>query len=131
MRPVARQGKVRIRPREELLHRESGQIEVVPRPHLYGEQLSQGRAREEPAGELAVDGANGPAEERRKPILAEPFVIRFNLHRTPRAPLTLPVILGARFPAGVVKLDDAALDAGRLTVCDAPLVAISPLPARN
>ena len=65
------------------------------------------------------------------PILAEPFVIRFNLHRTPRASLTLPVALGAPFPVGVVKLDEAAVDTGRLTVCDAPLVAISPLPAQH
>src|SRR5262249_34441908 len=51
------------------------------------------------------------------PILAEPFVIRLNLHRTPRAPLTLPVILGHPFPKGVVELDAGADDAGRLTVC--------------
>ncbi|HJZ75796.1 MAG TPA: hypothetical protein VKE51_28880 [Vicinamibacterales bacterium] len=65
------------------------------------------------------------------PILGEPFVIRFNLHRTPRAPLTLPVILGGRFPIGVVKLDEDADDAGRLTVCDAPRVALSTLPPQD
>jgi len=65
------------------------------------------------------------------PLLGEPFVVRFNLHRTPRAPLALPVILGAPFPIGVVKLEEDADDIGRLTVCDAPPVALSTLPLRN
>jgi hypothetical protein len=65
------------------------------------------------------------------PVFAEPFVIRFNLHRTPRAPLALPVSLGARFPSGLVKLDERALDVGRLTICDAPPIATSPLRQRN
>jgi len=65
------------------------------------------------------------------PILAEPFVIRLNLHRTPRAPLALPVILGDRFPTGVVKRGEGADDGGQLTVCDAPRVALSTLPSRN
>jgi hypothetical protein len=65
------------------------------------------------------------------PLLAEAFVIRFNLHRTPRAPLTLPVALGAAFPIGVTKLEEGAVDEGRLTVCDAPRVELSTLPPRN
>ena len=65
------------------------------------------------------------------PLLAEPFVVRLNLHRTPRAPLALPVILGDRFPTGVVKLDASADDTGRLTVCDAPRVALSTLPGQH
>jgi hypothetical protein len=62
------------------------------------------------------------------PLLAEPFVIRLNLHRTPRSPLTLPVLLGASFPIGVVRLEEGADGVGRLTVCDAPPVALSTLP---
>jgi hypothetical protein len=62
------------------------------------------------------------------PILAEPFVVRLNLHRTPRAPLGLPVVLGASFDIGLVKLEEGAADTGRLTVCDAPRVALSTLP---
>jgi hypothetical protein len=61
------------------------------------------------------------------PVLAEPFVIRLILHRTPRAPLALAVTLGASFPIGVAKLQPGAADVGHLQVCDAPAIAISPL----
>ena len=62
------------------------------------------------------------------PLLSQTFVVRLNLHRTPRAPLVLPVLLGAHFPVGVVKLDEDAVEAGRMTVCDAPLVQVAALP---
>src|SRR5262249_18310921 len=70
------------------------------------------------------------------PILAEPFVVRLNLHRRPRAPLALAVRLGAQFPVGVVKLDERTLDDSadeteRLTVCDAPPIPVAMLPAQN
>jgi hypothetical protein len=65
------------------------------------------------------------------PVLAAPFVIRLTLHRTPRAPLALPVMLGGRFPAGVAKLEPGGADAGHLTLCDAPAVPISPLMDRE
>ena len=61
-------------------------------------------------------------------VLAEPFVIRLTLHRTPRAPLALAVVLGATFPIGVAKLEPGGANVGHLTVCDAPAVPISPLP---
>jgi hypothetical protein len=60
-------------------------------------------------------------------VLAEPFVVRLTLHRTPRAPLALPVVLAASFPIGVAKLERAGADAGHLMVCDAPAVSISSL----
>ena len=62
------------------------------------------------------------------PVLAEPFVIRLILHRTPRAPLALAVTLGASFPIGAAKLQRGAADVGHLTVCDAPAIPISALP---
>jgi hypothetical protein len=65
------------------------------------------------------------------PVLAEPFVIRLTLHRTPRAPLALAVVLGASFPVGVAKLERGGADVGHLTVCDAPAVPISPLSHRE
>ena len=65
------------------------------------------------------------------PVLAEPFIIRLTLHRTPRAPLALAVTLGASFPIGVAKLQQRAADVGHLTVCDAPAVPISPLSPRE
>jgi len=43
----------------------------------------------------------------------------------------LPVVRAAPFPIGVTKLEEGAVDAGRLTVCDAPLVALSTLPPPN
>jgi hypothetical protein len=64
------------------------------------------------------------------PVLAEPFVLRLTLHRTPRAPLALAVVLGASFPIGVAKLEPGAAAAGQLRVCDAPAVRISPLPGQ-
>ncbi len=64
------------------------------------------------------------------PVLAEPFIIRLTLHRTPRAPLALAVTLGASFPIGVAKLERGGADVGHLTVCDAPAVPISPLVGR-
>jgi hypothetical protein len=59
--------------------------------------------------------------------LAEPFVVRLTLHRTPRAPLALAVALGASFPFGVARLEQDPADRGQLTVCDAPPVEIRPL----
>src|SRR4051812_5912713 len=59
------------------------------------------------------------------PLLGEPFVVRLNLHRTPRAPLALPVILGGSFPVGATRLDPAAVNVGHLTICDAPAIAVS------
>jgi hypothetical protein len=58
--------------------------------------------------------------------LAEPFVIRLTIHRTPRAPLALPIALGGSFPFGVAKLDGGA-DAAPLTICEAPPAEIAPL----
>jgi hypothetical protein len=65
------------------------------------------------------------------PVFLEPFVIRFSVHRTPRAPLALAVSLGTHFPVGLVKLEDRARDVGRLMICDAPPTPTSPLPPRN
>ena len=59
------------------------------------------------------------------PLLDEPFVLRLNLHRTPRAPLVLPVLLGGLFPVGATRLDPEAVNVGHLTVCDAPAIAVS------
>ena len=59
------------------------------------------------------------------PLLDQPFVVRLNLHRTPRAPLALPVILGDAFPVGATRLDPNAAAVGHLTVCDAPAIAVS------
>ena len=84
-----------------------------------------------------VPSARLRAEERdvglphEHPVLAEPFVVRLTLHRTPRAPLALAVTLGASFPVGVVKLQEGAEDVGHLTVCDAPAVPISRLSRRE
>ena len=64
---------------------------------------------------------------REHPVLAEPFVTRLILHRTPRAPLALAVVLGGSFPIGVAKLQRGAADVGQLTICEAPAVAISTL----
>jgi hypothetical protein len=59
------------------------------------------------------------------PLLDQPFVLRLNLHRTPRAPLVLPVVLGGSFPVGATRLDPDAANVGHLTVCDAPAIAVS------
>lgn len=61
------------------------------------------------------------------PVLAQPFVIRLTLHRTPRAPLALAVLLGHSFPIGVAKLERGGADAGHFRICEAPAVSISPL----
>jgi hypothetical protein len=65
------------------------------------------------------------------PVLADPFVIRLTLHRTPRAPRALAAALGAPFPRGVARLDPDATHAGTLVVCDAPAVDVTPLPSRE
>jgi hypothetical protein len=65
------------------------------------------------------------------PLLAEPFILRLTLHRTPRAPLALAVTLGASYPIGVAKLERASTESGHLTVCDAPAVPISALTHRG
>ena len=59
--------------------------------------------------------------------LAQPFVVRLELHRTPRAPLALAVALGAPFPLGVGKLERDSVEAGHFTICDAPAIQIAPL----
>ena len=59
------------------------------------------------------------------PLLDQPFVLRLNLHRTPRAPLALPVVLGGSFPVGAARLAPDAANVGHLTVCDAPAIAVS------
>jgi hypothetical protein len=59
------------------------------------------------------------------PLLDQPFVVRLNLHRTPRAPLVLPVVLGGSFPVGATRLAPDAANVGHLTVCDAPAIAVS------
>ena len=58
-------------------------------------------------------------------VFVAPYVTRLTLHRTPRAPLTLGVLLGASRPLGVAKgayFDQAG--SPRLTVCEAPPVKI-------
>ena len=65
------------------------------------------------------------------PLLAEPFILRLTLHRTPRAPRVLAVTLGASFSTGVAKLERGRVEAGHLMVCDAPPVPISPLTHRG
>jgi hypothetical protein len=64
------------------------------------------------------------------PVLAAPFVVRLMLHRTPRAPLALPVTLGTGFPMAVAKLQSESVGAGALRLCDAPVVDIAPLGQR-
>ena len=59
-------------------------------------------------------------------VLAQPFVVRLTLHRTPRAPLALAVTLGAAFPIGVAKLESDHANVGHLRICEAPSVAVSP-----
>lgn len=66
-----------------------------------------------------------------EPVLDEPFVIRLILHRTPHAPRGLAAALGSPFPTGLAKLDAESTHTGRLTVCDAPAVRVSALPARE
>jgi hypothetical protein len=63
------------------------------------------------------------------PILSAPFVARVRLHRTPRAPLTLPVLLGRGFTQGIARLTAPTTD-GRLTLCDAPKISIAPIASR-
>ncbi len=58
------------------------------------------------------------------PVFAESFVTRLTLHRTPRAPLTLAVLLGASFPASVGKGLYPGPGAAHLTICEAPPVRI-------
>jgi hypothetical protein len=78
---------------------------------------------------MAETGATGLPSGH--PLLAQPFILRLTLHRTPRAPLALAVTLGAPFPIGVAKLERDRTEAGQLTVCDAPAVPISPLTHRG
>jgi hypothetical protein len=89
---------------------------------------------EQPAGartERVVEEARDVGLPADHPLLAEPFLLRLTLHRTPRAPLALAVVLGAPFPIGVTKLEAGAANVGRLTLCDAPAVRIVPLPRSN
>lgn len=64
-----------------------------------------------------------------QPVLAAPFVARLRLHRTPRAPLTLAVLLGRGFTQGVAQLAVPASE-GRLSLCDAPKISIAPIGSR-
>ena len=52
------------------------------------------------------------------PILGAPFVARLRLHRTPRAPLALAVVLGRVFTQA--SRTDLAHDRNPLSLCDAP-----------
>jgi hypothetical protein len=61
-----------------------------------------------------------------QPVLAAPFVMQLELWRTPRAPLALPVVLGAPFTVGVGKLERDTPPAGTLQLCDAPAVEAVP-----
>ncbi len=61
------------------------------------------------------------------PVLAEPFVLRLTVHRTPRAPLALAVTLNAPLPIGAARVEPGGVGAGHLRICDAPVVAISAL----
>jgi hypothetical protein len=63
------------------------------------------------------------------PILGATFVARLRLHRTPRAPLTLPILLGRGFTQGIARLIVPASE-GRLSLCDAPMISIAPIGAR-
>ena len=83
--------------------------------------------REGTRSDRLVAEARGIGLRAEHPALAEPFVVRLTLHRTPRAPLALAVALGAPFPFGVAKLERDSADAGHLTVCDAPALEILPL----
>jgi hypothetical protein len=56
-------------------------------------------------------------------VFASPYVTRLTLNRTPRAPLTLGILLGASRPVGVAKgeyFDPSP--SSHLTICDAPPV---------
>ena len=79
-----------------------------------------------PAGtERLVAEARATGLPTNHPLLDQPFVVRLNLHRTPRAPLALAVVLGGTFPVGATRLDPNAANVGRLMVCDAPAIAVS------
>lgn len=58
-------------------------------------------------------------------VFASPYVTRLTLHRTPRAPLTLGILLGASRPVGVAKGEyfDSS-PSSHLTICEAPPVKI-------
>jgi hypothetical protein len=58
-------------------------------------------------------------------VFAAPYVTRLTLHRTPRAPLTLGILLGASRPVGVAKgeyFDPSP--SSHLTICEAPPIKI-------
>jgi hypothetical protein len=58
-------------------------------------------------------------------VFKSPYVTRLTLHRTPRAPLTLGILLGASRPVGVAKgeyFDPSP--SSHLTICEAPPVKI-------
>jgi hypothetical protein len=84
-----------------------------------------------PRSDRLVAEANEAGLALDSPVLAQPFVIRLTLHRTPRAPRGLAAALGAPFSIGVARLDPDAARDGTLTVCDAPGVVVSPLPSRE
>jgi hypothetical protein len=58
-------------------------------------------------------------------VFASPYVTRLTLNRTPRAPLTLGILLGASRPVGVAKeLYFDPSPSSHLTICEAPPVKI-------
>jgi hypothetical protein len=63
------------------------------------------------------------------PALAMPVVLRLSVHRIPRGPLALPVILGGAFPAGIARLDSTDVSQ-QLSVCDASAARVTPLEFR-
>jgi hypothetical protein len=61
-------------------------------------------------------------------VFASPYVTRLTLNRTPRAPLTLGILLGASRPIGVAKgMYFNPLASAHLTICEAPPVRIDSL----
>ena len=74
--------------------------------------------------------AGGAGLDEGAPVLAAPFVAHLELWRTPRAPLALPVVLGAPFAAGVARLDREEPAVGAVMLCDAPAVEVVPFGPR-
>lgn len=113
-----------------------GSTSAEPRPDAWPSRATRGfrfavfdqRAGKRSDRLLAEASALGLTAEH--PALSAPFVIRMTLHRTPRAPLALAVVLGASFPLGIAKLEQDNVDGRHLTVCDAPTVRIPSLGPR-
>jgi hypothetical protein len=60
------------------------------------------------------------------PVLALPAVLELTLHRTPRAPLALPVLLRTSMPVGVARVGLGGTSDDHLTVCDAAGARVTP-----